>query len=90
MALEKCSNKNLNAQRGFTPAAGARPNMRLEQVIQNYRTAQGRYGGTGSCPLRHPFGILISLPEERNSRAGKTIREILHILRTFLSQPDPF
>ena len=52
-------NYNLNAGRGFHPRRRGSPDaITPEQVLRHHRSAQGRYGGTGSCPLlplyQHP------------------------------------
>ena len=49
-------NYRLNAQGGFTPAAVAPPHaITPEQVLRHHRSAQGRHGGTGTCPLLHSY-----------------------------------
>jgi hypothetical protein len=49
-------NDKLNAQVSFTTAAVAPPDATTpEQVLRHHRSVQGRYGGTGSCPLLHSY-----------------------------------
>ena len=49
-------NYKLNAGRGFHPRRGGSPNaITPEQVLRHHRSAQGRHGGTGSCPLLHSY-----------------------------------
>ena len=49
-------NYQLNAERGFHPrSCGSHDVITPEQVLRHHRSAQGRYGGTGSCPLIHSY-----------------------------------
>jgi len=48
-------NHKLNAQWGFTPPLWFPHAITPEQVLRHYRSAQGWYGGTGSCPLLHSY-----------------------------------
>ena len=60
-------NHKLNARRGFHPGRCGAPNaINPEQVLRHHRSVQGRYGGTGSCPLLHRTRILnfISMEKE--------------------------
>ena len=44
-------NYKLYAQGSFTPTAPVSPDaITPEQVLRQYRSAQGRYGGTGTVP----------------------------------------
>ena len=46
----------LNAGRGFHPPRCGSPDaITPEQVLRHHRWAQGRHGGTGSCPLLPPY-----------------------------------
>jgi hypothetical protein len=49
-------NSKLNAGRGFHPRRCGSPSaITPEQVLRHHRSAQGRLGETGSCPLLHPY-----------------------------------
>ena len=80
-------NYRLNTHQGFTQVAVAPPEaIAPEQVLRHHRQAQGRYGGTGFCPLLphtsasysypgknispEPFGYFLYLLPD----AGKKIR----------------
>jgi hypothetical protein len=56
-----------NHSRGFTPAAVAPPYAinHPGQVLRHPRSAQGRYGGTGSSPLLHRTCILNFIAGEK-------------------------
>jgi len=47
-------NSHLNAGKGFHPRRCGSPDaINPEQVLRHHRSAQGRHGGTGSCPPLH-------------------------------------
>jgi hypothetical protein len=49
-------NYTLNAQGGFHPRRCGSPGaINPEPVLRHHRSAQGRHGGTGSCPLLHAY-----------------------------------
>jgi hypothetical protein len=51
-------NAQLQAKRsrGFHPRRCGSPDaITPEQVLRHHRSAQGRHGGTGSCPLLHSY-----------------------------------
>ena len=59
-------NYKLYAQGSFTPAVVAPPmTPRPEQVLHHHRSAKGRYGGPGSCPLLHRTSILNFISREK-------------------------
>ena len=46
----------VNAGRRFHPRRCGSPDaITPEQVLRHHRSAQGRHGGTGSCPLLHSY-----------------------------------
>jgi hypothetical protein len=59
-------NYQLNAQGGFTAAAGSPDAITSEQVIYHHRSAQGWYGGTGTVPSFIVPVLYISYVDERN------------------------
>ena len=49
-------NYKLYAQGSFTPTAPVSPDaITPEQVLRYHRSAQGRHGGTGLCPLLRSY-----------------------------------
>ena len=53
-----CRNAQLESKhsRGFHPRRYGPPDaIAPEQVLRHHRSVQGRYGGTGSCPLLHSY-----------------------------------
>ena len=49
-------NYKTKRSRGFHPRRCGSPDaITPEQVLRHHRSAQGRHGGTGSCPLLHSY-----------------------------------
>ena len=81
--------KSERSQGFFTPLpTGPTPNTtQPKQVIRHYRKAQGRFGGTGFCPLLsidYAF-LLITVkisPEPKKSENNYPTSTLLHSLNT--------
>jgi hypothetical protein len=52
LSMGTCGSTAMNTHGGFTPAAVASPKNAIdpELVLRHHRSAQGRYGGTGTVP----------------------------------------
>ena len=64
-------NYKQNAKGGFHPRCCGSPDaIPPEQVLRPHRSAQGRHGGTGSCPFLHRTSIQkFHIHEKEFSRA---------------------
>jgi hypothetical protein len=77
-------NYKLNAQGGFTPAAVAPPMRQLPNSAMYHRSAQGRYGGTGTVPSFIRTSTLNFISMEKEFHRAKKIRFFNVIIRRII------